>query len=386
MTDRVDTETVAASQPSVKTKRDTGLDESYYMASQWVLMRRKFFKHKMAIAGMVVILLMYFCGLFAGFLAPYDPNHRFAKYIYSPPMKIHFIDEAGKFYPGGFVYGYKGVLNRESFIREYAEDRSVVYPIKYFTRGQEYKFWGLFRTNIHLFSVEEPGMILLFGTDDLGRDLFSRNLHAARLSLSVGLVGVAISFVLGCLLGGLAGFYGGAVDMIIQRLIEFLLAIPRIPFWLALAAALPPDWPIIKIYFGITIVLATIGWTGLARVVRGKLLQTRQEDFVMAAKISGTGDMEIITKHLLPSFMSYLIVNITLRIPQMILGETALSFLGVGLRAPAVSWGVLLQGAQNVQTIALHPWLLLPALFVIIAVLAVNFLGDGLRDAADPYK
>lgn len=256
------------------------------------------------------------------------------------------------------MYGLKGTLDMGTLNRIYDHDTTKVYPTRYFSRGQEYKFWGL----------------------------FSRNLYAARLSLSVGLIGVFMSFVLGCLLGGIAGYYGGAADMFIQRLIEFLLSIPRIPLWLALAAALPPDWPIVKVYFGITIVLATIGWTGLARVVRGKLLQLRQEDFVMAAKISNMNDMQIIGRHLLPSFLSYLIVNITLAIPQMILGETALSFLGVGLREPAVSWGVLLRGAQNVRTISLHPWLLLPALFVIVAVLAINFVGDGLRDAADPYR
>jgi peptide/nickel transport system permease protein len=361
-------------------------DEHYYMASQWTLMRRKFIKHKMAIVGMIVVGLFYFLGIFCEFFSPYEPNHRFPKQIHTPPQRIRFFDEDKKFYPGGFVYGLKGTLDMDTLQRSYEPDTTKVYPLRYFSRGMEYKFWGFLKTNIHLFTVEEPGVILLFGSDDLGRDLFSRNLYAARLSLSVGLIGVLMSFVLGCLLGGIAGFYGGAVDMLIQRVIEFLLSIPRIPLWLALAAALPADWPIVKVYFGITIVLATIGWTGLARVVRGKLLQLRQEDFVLAAKISNLNDMQIITRHLLPSFLSYLIVNITLAIPRMILGETALSFLGVGLREPAVSWGVLLRGAQNVRTISLHPWLLLPALFVIITVLAINFVGDGLRDAADPYK
>ena len=356
------------------------------MASQWVLMRRKFFKHRLAIIGMVVVGIFYFFGFFAEFMAPHDPNTRFPKYLFCPPQKVRFITTEGKFYLGGFVYGLKGTLNKETFVREYVEDKTQVHPIKYFSRGEEYRFWGLWKSKVHLMSVDEPGVLFLFGTDDLGRDLYSRNIHAARISLSIGLVGVLMSFILGCILGGIAGYYGGVVDMVIQRLIEFLLSIPRIPLWLALAAALPADWPIIKVYFGITIVLATIGWTGLARVVRGKLLQLRQEDFVMAAKISNMSDMGIIGRHLLPSFMSYLIVNITLRIPNMILGETALSFLGVGMREPAVSWGVLLQGAQNVRTIALHPWLLLPAVFVIIVVLAINFLGDGLRDAADPYK
>ncbi|MBA7549744.1 Dipeptide transport system permease protein DppC [subsurface metagenome] len=228
--------------------------------------------------------------------------------------------------------------------------------------------------------------MFLFGTDKLGRDLFSRNIYAARISLSIGLVGVVFSFVLGCILGGISGYYGGAADMIIQRIIEFLLCIPTIPLWMGLSAALPPEWSPIKVYFGITIILAIRGWCGLARVVRGKLLELREEDFAMAAKIAGATDGRVITRHLLPSFLSYLIVNLTLAIPWMILGETSLSFLGLGLRPPVVSWGVLLKQAQNFRTVALHPWLLIPGLFVIITVLTFNFLGDGLRDAADPYK
>jgi peptide/nickel transport system permease protein len=358
--------------------------EEYYLASQWVLMRRKFLRHKMALVGTVVLALFYVVAIFCEFLAPYDPNERFTEYIYAPPQRVRFFNE-GRFYPLGYVFGYKGERDRETLRKIYVLDEETIYPLRLFVRGSEYRMWGLWKADLRFFGVRE-GVIFLFGTDDMGRDLFSRNIHAARLSLSIGLVGVLLSFVLGCLLGGLAGYYGGVVDMFIQRLIEFLLSIPRIPLWLALAAALPPDWPVVKVYFGITIVLATIGWTGLARVVRGKLLQLREEDFVLAARISGTTDAGIIARHLLPSFMSFLIVNITLRLPQMIIGETALSFLGVGLRPPAVSWGVLLQEAQNVRTIALHPWLFLPGLFVIVVVLAFNFVGDGLRDAADPYK
>ena len=366
-------------------RKEAASTEAYYVASQWQLMRRKFLRHKMAIIGMVVLAFFYLFGVFSEPLAPYDPNQRFTEYLYAPPQRPRFFHE-GRFYPAGYVYAYKGARDPETLRKTYVLDRGTVYPLRLFARGSEYRLWGLIRGNIHLFGTGEPGVVFLFGTDDLGRDLFSRNLYAARLSLSVGLVGVFLSFVLGCLFGGLAGFYGGAVDMFIQRLIEFLLTIPRIPLWLALAAALPPDWPVVKVYFGITVVLATVGWSGLARVVRGKLLQLREEDFVLAARISGTRDFEIITRHLLPSFMSFLIVNVTLAIPGMILGETALSFLGVGLRPPAVSWGVLLQDAQNVRTIALHPWLFLPAAFVVVVVLAFNFVGDGLRDAADPYK
>jgi peptide/nickel transport system permease protein len=243
----------------------------------------------------------------------------------------------------------------------------------------------LIPTDIHLFGVEE-GTVFLFGTDEWGRDLFSRILHAARISLSIGLVGIAVSFILGCLLGGLSGFFGGTTDLIIQRVIELLLSIPTIPFWMALAAALPMDWTTIQVYFAITIILALRGWTNLARVVRGKLLSLREEDFVVAAKLCGVGEWKIIATHLLPSFMSYLIVSLTLSVPYMILGETSLSFLGLGLRPPAVSWGVLLQQAQSIRVVAINPWLLIPAIFVIVTVLAFNFVGDGLRDAADPYK
>ena len=284
------------------------------------------------------------------------------------------------------MYGLTSVLNRETFRREIIADTSQRYPVRLLARGDRYKFWGLFTTDVHLFGVDEPGVLLLFGTDALGRDLFSRNIHGARVSLSVGLVGVILSFVLGTILGGISGYFGRAADMIIQRIIEFLLSIPTIPLWMALAASLPREWSVIQVYFFITIILAIRGWCGLARVVRGKLLELREEDFVMAARISGTGDAAIIAKHLLPAFMSYLIVHLTLSIPFMILGETALSFLGLGLRPPAVSWGTLLRDAQNVSAVALFPWLLIPAVFVIISVLAFNAVGDGLRDAADPYK
>lgn len=360
-------------------------EEKFYVATQWQLMWRKFKKHKLAIFGGIVLFVFYFVAIFCGFFSTQDIYKRHTKYIHAPPQRIHLFDEEG-FHLRPFVYGLKREINPVTLRRTYTEDRTKKYPIYFFIRGDKYKLWSLFPTDLHLLGVKEPGTIFLFGTDKLGRDLFSRNLHAARISLSIGLVGVALSFILGCALGGISGYFGGTADMVIQRVIEFLMSIPIIPLWMALSAALPPHWPPIKVYFGITIILSIVGWCGLARVIRGKLLELRQEDFVMAAKIIGATDGRIITRHLLPSFLSYLIVNITLAIPGMILGETSLSFLGLGLQPPVVSWGVLLRDAQYVRTVALHPWLLIPGLFVIVTVLAFNFLGDGLRDAADPYK
>ncbi len=364
-------------------KRDY-LKESFYVASQWQLMWRKFVRHKLAILGGIILAVLYTTALFCEFLSPYDVGKR-RDYIYSPPQRIHFFNEEG-FHLRPFVYGLKQTEDPETWRRIYSEDKASKYPIYFFIQGDKYKLWNLFKTDIHLFGVKEPGVLFLFGTDKLGRDLFSRNMYAARISLSIGLVGVFLSFVLGCLLGGISGYYGGSVDMGVQRVIEVLISIPAIPLWMGLAAALPPDWPPIRVYFGITIILSIISWCGLARVVRGKFLELKEEDFVMAAKLSGASEPRVIVRHLLPSFLSYLIVSITLAIPIMILGETALSFLGIGLRAPVVSWGVLLQQAQNVRSVTLNPWLLIPGLFVVITVLAFNFLGDGLRDAADPYK
>ena len=366
-------------------KKEISLEEEFYIASQWQLMWRKFKKHKLAMFGGIILAVFYIGALFCEFFSPYDIYKRHPSYMYSPPQRIHFFDKKG-FHFRPFVYGVRGELDLETFETKYVVNKAEKYPIYYFVHGNKYKLWNLFESNIHLFGVKEPGIIFLFGTDELGRDLFSRNIYAARISLSIGLVGVAFSFILGSILGAISGYYGGITDTIIQRVIEFLICIPTIPLWMGLAAALPPEWPPIKVYFGITIILSVLGWCGLARVVRGKLISLREDDFVMAAKISGSGEGRIMIRHLLPSFLSYLIVNLTLSIPNMILGETALSFLGLGLRPPVVSWGVLLNEAQNVQTVSLHPWLLIPSVFVIIAVLAFNFLGDGLRDAADPYK
>lgn len=360
-------------------------EQSYYAASQWQLMGRKLRKHRLATASLVFLGLCYFVAIFAEFFAPHDYTRRYPDHIHAPPQRVRFIDNEGVFHLRPFVYRFEQSRDPESWARIYVEDMSERIPLSFFFSGTPYKMWGAFGGDIRLFGVED-GTLFLFGTDRLGRDLFSRTIQAARISLSIGLVGVAISFVLGCTLGGISGYFGGSADMVIQRIIEFLLAIPTIPLWMGLAAALPRGWSPLQVYFAITVILSLIGWTGLARVVRGKFLELREEDFVLAARISGATSGQVISHHLIPSFLSYLVVSLTLSIPGMILGETSLSFLGLGLRPPIVSWGVLLSEAQNVQTVLLHPWLLIPGLFVIAVVLAFNFLGDGLRDAADPYK
>lgn len=361
-------------------------DEDYYLASQWQLVWRKFRRHKLALFGCAVVAILYLLAIFAEFFSVNDYQERFANAASSPPTGIHFVDRTGRFHLRPFVYATKQTLDLETMQRVYEEDTGILYPIQFFKRGAPYEMWGLFESNVHMVGVDEPARLFLFGTDEFGRDVFSRTIHASRISLSIGFIGVMISFVLGCIIGGISGYFGGITDLIIQRIIEFIISIPTIPLWIALAAALPPQWTSTQVYFGITIVLATVGWTTLARTVRGKLLELREADFVMAARISNMSDFNIIIKHLLPSFASYLIVTLTLAIPGMILGETALSFLEIGIRPPAVSWGVLLQDAQNIRALAQSPWLLIPALFVIITVLCFNFVGDGLRDAADPYK
>ena len=324
-----------------------------------------------------------------GAIAPdfFSTSHAFKRYgdfTFAPPQRIRLLHHGQLRRP--FVYGYRLEVHPETLRNYFIDDEETIYPIRFFIGAEQYKLLGLFKTTVRFMGVEEPGTLFLFGTDNLARDVYSRTLIAARISLTVGLVGVAMSFVLGCLLGGISGFFGGTPDMIIQRIVEFLISLPSIPLWMALAAAVPPEWPAVRTYFMITIILSIVGWTGLARVVRGKLLQLRAEDYVIAAKIAGMRETGIIAKHLLPGFMSYLIVHLTLAIPGMILGETALSFIGVGLQPPALSWGVLLQQAQNVRTVALSPWLLTPGVLVVITVLCFNFVGDGLRDAADPYK
>ena len=369
-----------------KKNKDINAEEKFYMATQWQLIGRKFFKHKLAIAGSIVLIIFYTLALFSEFFSIYDYTKRDTDYIYVPPQKVHFITDEG-FPLRPYVYGLKMEEDPVTWRKIHTENKDEKYYIKFFVKGDPYKLWNLIPGDLHFVGLSDPdGRIFLLGTDMSGRDLFSRILQGMRISMTVGLVGVFFTFILGCIFGGISGYYGGAVDVVVQRVIEFLMSIPAIPLWMALAAALPQDWPIIKVYFAITIILSLVGWTSLARVVRGKFLQLRDMDYIMAARLSGASDYQIITKHLLPGFMSYLIVNITLSIPAMILGETALSFLGIGLRPPAVSLGVLLKDAQNINTIAINPWLLLPGVIIVLIVLAFNFMGDGLRDAADPYK
>ena len=369
-----------------KATQPVQFDESYYLASQWQLIWRKFRRHRLAIVSLVVILLLYSIALFAEFYSINDHHKRHVKYAKAPPHTLRFIDDDGNFHLSPFIYDMTQKLDMDTLKRVYTEDRSKRYHLRFFVQGEPYKLLGLFESRVHLVGVEAPAVYFPFGTDELGRDLFSRTMHAARISLSIGFLGVIISFCLGCLIGGISGYFGGTVDLIIQRVIEFIISIPKIPLWIALAAALPAEWSSIQVYFGITIVLATVGWTTLARAVRGKLLELREADFVMAARISNMGDLDIIIKHLLPSFASFLIVVLSLSVPGMILAETSLSFLQIGIRPPAVSWGVLLQDAQNIRSLSQSPWLLIPGLFVIVTVLAFQFFGDGLRDAADPYK
>ena len=359
-------------------------EERVYVASQWQLMFRHFKRHKLAVIGAIVVLIMYAIAIFHGFLAPYDKLTR-SEYMYMRPQTLQFNDGNG-FSLRPYVFGITATSDPKTFTRSFVIDESIRHPVKFFTPGDTYSFLGLFKTDIHLFGVDAPGHIYLLGTDDLGRDLFSRIMYGSAISLSIGLVGVLTSFILGITLGGISGYYGGVVDTLIQRVIEFLISIPTIPLWMALSAAVPASWTAIQVYFAISIILSLRGWCGLARIVRGKMLEVSQYDFVMAAKLAGARDRRIIATHLIPSFMSFLIVDMTLSIPSMILGETSLSFLGLGLRPPVVSWGVLLQAATNIRTVATYPWIMWPGAFLIATVLAFNFMGDGLRDAADPYK
>jgi peptide/nickel transport system permease protein len=362
-------------------------EERLYVASQWQLMWWKFRRHKMAMAGGVILIIFYLVAILAEFVAPYDPEAYFARYKLAPPTAVRIFDTEGKLH-WPFIYRRDRVRNEETLRYFYIDDVSVRHAVKLFVKGTPYKLWGLFESDVHLFGIEaerEEQGVFLVGADRLGRDVFSRLCTGARISLSIGLIGVLMSLVLGIVLGGISGYYGGRIDTIIQRVIEFIRTIPNIPLWMALSAALPADWPVVKLYFGITIILSLIGWTGMARVVRGRFLALRNEDFVLAARLCGSSEIRIILRHMVPSFLSYIIASLTISIPGTILGETGLSFIGLGLRAPAISWGVLLQEANNVRSLAQAPWVFAPAFTVVLTVFAFNFMGDGLRDAADPY-
>jgi peptide/nickel transport system permease protein len=358
--------------------------ERYYLASQWKLMWWKLTRHKVALVAGAFLLLQYIVVLIAELMAPYNMAERHTDFIYAPPQAVRLYHQ-GKFV-GPFVYGLKYQLNPDTLRREYTVDTSKIERVRFFCRGEPYKFWGVIPMSFHLICPAKNGTLFLLGTDRMGRDMFSRITVGARISLTIGFVGVLISFMLGVTIGGLAGYYGGWIDTIVQRIIEVMRSFPVLPLWMALSAALPVTWSPLLVYFGITLILGLLDWTGLARAVRSKLFSLREEDFATAAQLMGAKPARIIGRHLLPSFMSHLIASATLSIPAMILGETALSFLGLGLRPPITSWGVLLSEAQNINAVALYPWLMLPVVPVVLTVLAFNFLGDGLRDAADPYK
>jgi peptide/nickel transport system permease protein len=359
------------------------------VASQWQLMWWAFKRHRLAMVGLWVVGFFYLIALIPGFFSSNDPSAQNARAAYHPPQRLHIIDEAadGSWKFNLHIRPY--VLRRDptTLAAIYVEDPNRKVDIQFFTQGYEWSFFGLFKSNLHLFGTGDARQpLFLLGADRLGRCVWSRIMQGTQISLSVGLVGVFLSLVLGVVLGGISGYFGGKIDFSIQRVIEFVLSLPTIPIWLAMAAALPQDWPATLNYFMITLILSLTGWAQLARVVRGRFLSLRTEEFVTAARLDGASEGRIIFRHMLPSFMSHIIASITLAIPAMILAETSLSFLGLGLQPPTISWGVLLREAQNIRSIATAPWLFAPGVAVVAAVIALNFLGDGLRDAADPYN
>ena len=373
-----------AEAPARSERRRARRLERLEYASQGQLIWWRFRRHRLALTGISVLAVMYGVALFAEFFSPYDTHARFEGFENARPTPVRWFG-SGAGLRGPFVYALERSVNRETFRVEYAENTAAPAPIRFFVRTERYKLLGFIPARVRLFGTD-GAPVFLFGTDRLGRDVYSRTISGARISLLIGFGGVFVSFVLGCLIGGISGMFGGAVDEVIQRVIEVLLSIPTIPLWMALAAAIPRDWSVTQTYFAITIVLAVVGWAGLARIVRGKLLSLREEDFIRAAKIAGSTETATIVRHLLPNFISYLVVHVTLAIPQTILGETSLSFLGLGMQPPAVSWGVLLKEAQDLAAVAQRSWQLIPGIFVVIAVLMFSFVGDGLRDAADPYQ
>ena len=363
-------------------------DAQLTVASQWRLMWWRFRKHKLAIACGIVLALFYIVAIFAEVIAPYDPSELHGQFKFQQPNGVTFTDANGDFvlWPG--VRQLTGHRDPNTLRITYVPDENTWQPLQLFAHGEPYKLWGIIPGDIHLIGLPGPTQdqaLFLLGTDRLGRDLFSRIIYGSRISLSIGIVGVVMSFVLGILLGGLSGYYGGWVDLVIQRLIELIRSMPQVPLFLAFAAAVPAQWPVEYTYLALVVILSFINWTGLARAVRGRFLSLREEDFVLAARLSGASQKRIMFRHMLPSFTSHIIASLTLAIPNTIIAETTISFLGLGMREPGISWGLLLQDAQNLQNMALYPWLLLPAIPLIVVIVAFNFLGDGLRDAADPY-
>ncbi|WP_196257785.1 ABC transporter permease [Pelagibacterium limicola] len=359
-------------------------EEELYTAKPWTLIWWRFRQHKLAVASLIFLVLTCLSALFADFISPYTPGSIDRLNTFAPPRAIRVIHDGQLRMP--FIYALARTRDADTARVTYEEDTSRPIAVHLLVRGERYRLLGLFETDLHLFGVDDPRQrINLLGTDALGRDMFTRLLYGGRITLSAGLIGVAFSFILGLALGAISGYYGGWLDVGIQRLMEFIRSVPTIPLWMGLAAALPIVWDPLFVYVLITIILSLIGWTHLARVVRGRFFSLKTEDYVLAARLSGASEYRIVTKHMLPAMTSYIIAAMTLAVPEMILGETALSFLGLGLRPPVVSWGVLLQDAQNLRSISLAPWLLSPGVAVVLVVLAFNFLGDGLRDAADPY-
>jgi len=361
-------------------------EERVSVASNWTLVWWRFKKHRLAVISACILIVLYVVVLFPDFFSTQDPESTDARLAFMPPQTISLLDGSSLRLWAPAVAGKR---NPVTLRMEWAIDETRRIPVGFLVKGYQYKVFGLWPADLHLFgplSNEPEDQIHVLGTDRLGRDQWSRLVHGTRTSMTVGLVAVALSIFLGVLLGGISGYFGGAIDLIIQRLIELLQSLPTIPIWLAMTAALPQDWRPEQVFFAITIILAFVGWTTLGREVRGRFLALREEDFILAAELAGCSRLRIILRHMVPAFMSHIIATSTLAIPVMIISETTLSFLGLGIRPPAISWGVLLQEAQNIQTVALAPWLLIPGVLVIIAVLAFNLVGDGLRDAADPYS
>lgn len=354
-------------------KKDVG------QISQWRLMARRFWQNKLSVIGLIGLIIMYLMALFASFLSPNPYTAIDSDYQWAPPSDFMFAN-------GGLaICSQESVLDPERFEWVFTTNCDKPVPIQWFIRSYNYNLAGLIPTNIHLFGVEAPAKLYLWGADDQGRDIFAETLQGARVSLTVGLLGVAIAVLIGSVLGTASGYFGGAIDNIMQRVIELIMTFPTLPLWAALAAALPQDLPVVQRYFFITVVLSLVGWTGLARQVRGKVMGYRSADYTSAALIAGSSHSRIILTHMLPNALSHIIVVAALAVPATILGETALSFLGLGMLRPAVSWGVLLRDAMNVQAVTTYPWLLIPGVAVILAVSFYQFLGDGLRDAVDPY-